>query len=457
MFSYVCLLVAFLLSTLPLASSLWLDETATWWVVKDGIREVFARSWDWSGQSALYYLTAWVSRHLAPFIGLEPALRLPSLLAMALGSVLLYRLGRRLISPPAGMLSALAFLCLTDVSSAAIDARPYALALALVIASMFCFIQWLDSGRAWHAILYVLTSTLVIYAHYLFALALVPQLAYGLRRNRRLAVLWLGIGALCLPLAGQVLHFYRTGQSHSFAGTPFVQDFFTAIAPPFLAGTVLVAMLLSRPAPALNLRCAPLLAGWLLFPPAFLFFVSLFTSVKLFVPRYYLGCAPAAALLAGYAITRSSAIRAASTILILALMLGVWQGGSVHGHQDWRGAAQCVNARVVPGDIVLATSGFVEGTRQAIDGPFRDVLYAPQSAYPIRQMFRVPYLFDEKAMPPDLLRSRQVFLVSLSLTVDAQQASLQYKSWLTSRLSGYRMQSLGYFGSVSVTVFSRMP
>src|SRR5437588_3413161 len=77
-FSCICLAAAFLFSAARITSSLWLDETATFWVVKDGLREVVSRSWEWSGQSAFYYLTAWMGLRIAPYIGLEAALRLPS-------------------------------------------------------------------------------------------------------------------------------------------------------------------------------------------------------------------------------------------------------------------------------------------------------------------------------------------------------------------------------------------
>src|SRR4051812_36701726 len=92
-FSYICLAAALLFSAARITSSFWLDETATFWVVKDGLREVVSRSWQWSGQSALYYLTAWTGLRAAPYIGLEAALRAPSLLSMLLAAVLIYTVG----------------------------------------------------------------------------------------------------------------------------------------------------------------------------------------------------------------------------------------------------------------------------------------------------------------------------------------------------------------------------
>src|SRR5262252_6737900 len=52
---------ALVLWALPATSSFWLDETATYWVVKDGIGGVLTRPMYWSGQSPLYYVTAWAA------------------------------------------------------------------------------------------------------------------------------------------------------------------------------------------------------------------------------------------------------------------------------------------------------------------------------------------------------------------------------------------------------------
>ncbi len=42
-----------------ISTSFWLDETGTWWIVKDGAAEAMRRSLFWSGQSPLFYLIEW--------------------------------------------------------------------------------------------------------------------------------------------------------------------------------------------------------------------------------------------------------------------------------------------------------------------------------------------------------------------------------------------------------------
>src|SRR4051812_37336810 len=100
---------------------------------------------------------------------------------------------------------------------------------------------------------------------------------------------------------------------------PDKDAFFTAIVPPGLSGAALFpggARRKTGPPPA-----GPwgFLFTWLLFPPGILFLISVVTDTKLFVARYYLGCAPAAALLAAYVIVRCSAVSLASGILLLSL------------------------------------------------------------------------------------------------------------------------------------------
>src|SRR5207253_1569379 len=69
----------------PIASSLWLDETGTYWVIKDGLAPAIHRSLAIQGQSPLFYLLELGALRLG---GLhESTLRVPSVIAMAVASV----------------------------------------------------------------------------------------------------------------------------------------------------------------------------------------------------------------------------------------------------------------------------------------------------------------------------------------------------------------------------------
>src|SRR5579863_85638 len=80
---------------LPARSSLWLDETMTYWVVSKDLGEAVSRALFWSGESPFYYLIAWAAKtigHSSSFV-----LRMPSMAAMGCAVYLVYRIGARLL------------------------------------------------------------------------------------------------------------------------------------------------------------------------------------------------------------------------------------------------------------------------------------------------------------------------------------------------------------------------
>lgn len=114
--SYLCFLLGvgvFRLWILPLRSSLWLDETMTYWVIKDGLAHTFSRAL-LVMDSPLYFPAVWV----ATAIGCprEFVMRLPSTIAMGFATFLLYRLGVLLFDRLTGLLTALVFACLPGIA-----------------------------------------------------------------------------------------------------------------------------------------------------------------------------------------------------------------------------------------------------------------------------------------------------------------------------------------------------
>src|SRR5262249_12543262 len=95
---------------LPLRSSLWLDETVTYWAACKGIATAVARSHFLPGQQFVHVmLTAFVVR-----IGgsSEIVLRLPSVIATGFTAWLVFRLGKALFDSEAGILAAIVFTSL---------------------------------------------------------------------------------------------------------------------------------------------------------------------------------------------------------------------------------------------------------------------------------------------------------------------------------------------------------
>jgi 4-amino-4-deoxy-L-arabinose transferase-like glycosyltransferase len=459
---------------LPIQSSFWLDETATFWVIKDGLANLLQRSTDWAGQSPLYYLTAWGAlvvggRH-------EWVLRLPSLIALIIAAWLLYRLAERLFDQASARLTVLSFACSGAVAFAASDARPYALGLCLLIGSAWLLVRWLDTGFARYAVGAMVLSVLTIYAHYLFGPVLVVLTFYavwralheGKVRIWELAAVGIGAGVLMLPLVVQLRHFFQDRAVHSFSGTPQLSQLLASIAPPVLAGSLTVGLLLAQlfhpeqdRGPAPRRDSVFVAAGWALVPPLLLFAISVLSLAKLFVPRYYISCIPGQCLLAGWlarSLVGGPGQRIVATVMVVSSVFCF--GSTYHGDEDWSGAMRRIRSESSGNLPVLVASAFVEATDpKALEDPrLRDVLFAPQQMYPLRgKLIRLPYRLDEESAKyvervlPALEKEDRFVLV-----VDRFRG-LPFEPWLRGRLAaqGFQSESLGDFRSVAVFRFSR--
>jgi 4-amino-4-deoxy-L-arabinose transferase-like glycosyltransferase len=459
---------------LPIRSSFWLDETGTFWIVKDGLANLLARSAYWSGQSPLYYLTAWTA--LVAGGSAEWVLRLPSLAALLVAAWLLYRLADRLFDAATARLAVLFFVCFEPVAFAASDARPYALGLALVIGSALMLVRWLDTGRSRDAAGYIVLSALAIYAHCFFAPVLAVLGLYAAarmlreRRSRfwKLPAAWTAVGFLLLPLVPQLYRFYQSRGVHSFTGAPALASLFAALAPPLLTGSIAGGVFLAwLIAPQKDRQSAArrdsllLAAVWALAPPAILFAISVISPAKLFIPRYYIGYAPGLCMVAGCVVRAVVDRRGQRLVATVLVMSGIMTFGTLqHGNEDWSGAMRKIRSVDRDGSLpVLAVSGFVEATDpQALDNPMaREVLFAPLAMYPPGgHLVRLPYRLNEESAKyvenilPSLENQRRFVLVG-------QYQGATFEPWLRGRLAprGFRSESLGDFGSVGVFLFSR--
>jgi 4-amino-4-deoxy-L-arabinose transferase-like glycosyltransferase len=458
----------------PMFTSLWLDETATFWVIKDGIVKAVARSMYWTGQSPVYYATAWLAlvlggRH-------EAVLRLPSLLALGLAAVLFYKLAGRLFDRTTARLAVLAFACSEPVAYAAADARPYALGLCALVGSALLLAAWLDTGHVRYGIGYTVAVALAIYTHCLLAPALAVLGFWALSRVRRerrvpvqgLLAAWVAAGILIIPLVSQVVRFYRGRAAHSFAAVPTFRDMVGSLAPPVLVASVAAGFLLAwliSPQPKCGSGVAKhtvlLAAGWAIAPPLACFAVSVSTHMEIFVPRYYIGCEPGLALLAGWLI-RSCTTNAGQRIVAAAMVIGAVLGfGSFHhDSENWSDAMRTVRSVVGRAPVpVLMASGFVEASDpRALDDPkLRDVLFAPLEIYPPGgRVVRLPYRLNEESIQylesilPAALDHQDRFLFVGRL--EGRSFEPWLSGWVAAR--GFQSKSLGNFGTVSAYLFS---
>jgi hypothetical protein len=458
---------------LPARSSFWLDETATFWVIKDGIGAALTRPMFWSGQSPLYYLTAWLA-FLAGGRN-EFVLRLPSLAAMTAAALLLYKLARRLFDRDTAVLAVCVFLCSEQIAFAAADARPYALGVFFVIATGLMLVEWLDSQLMRHAAAYSLCAALTIYTHYLLAPVLALFAVYGayqirsrgLRSFRVLGAAWAMSAVLILPLATQFMAFYKKRGGLSFADTPTLGDLLGGLLPPALAIpiaiSVLAAWFLRRPSlktsgsEAANVGLA---AAWASVPPLLYFLVSIFTEAKVFVPRYYIAAAPGLALFAGWLIrkTTDGALRRIAAVAIFAAAL-VSFGRTFHTSESWADAMRTVRSIAGDSDMpVLMASGFVESADPgALEDPkLREVLFAPLTMYPPGgRIIRLPFRLDRNSIPVlERVLAKDLEGQSRFLFV-GRLYGMTFEPWLRERLAvrGYRSQFVAGFGNIGIYLF----
>ncbi|HEV3295669.1 MAG TPA: glycosyltransferase family 39 protein [Streptosporangiaceae bacterium] len=126
--------------------SFWRDEGATLAAVHRSLPQMFRMLGTQDAVHGAYYLLIWFWVRL--FGSGELALRLPSAAAMAVAAAFIALLGRRLVSPGAGLAAGLVFAALPSVSRYGQEARSYALVAALATVASYLFVRVLDAEPA---------------------------------------------------------------------------------------------------------------------------------------------------------------------------------------------------------------------------------------------------------------------------------------------------------------------
>jgi mannosyltransferase len=465
---------------MPLGSSFWLDETATFWIVKNGPREIVSRWSQWgTAQSLPYSWIAWAGMALGGRS--EIALRLPSLLAMALATFLLFKLASHLVGEDAAWPTVLIFLSCEDVAFAAVDARPYAFALLTLIASTLLLVRWMQTGRDVFALGYAVLVPVTVYFHFFFAIAFLSHVAYVLYclragapvRRRSIVLVLLMAGLLLTPYSVRSIRLMHDAHALSFSPTPRLDELFARLIPPVLTFGVVLGALLAHVLQR-ELRfvwrfhnraaAALILSGWLL-PILTLFVVSIFTPAKVFVGRYMLPAAPGMALIAGAAIKGFEPSTARVLVVAVVTMLGmvtstgrrIWP---LHGDQDWRGAMATV--RTVASDNqfpIVISSGYIEA---AIPSEFSQLtptsrLLSPLAMYPVGgRIIAIPDLLDENTIPfVEQLSAQTLDGCDRFVLVLRERDNLE--SWFRGHFGplGFRITQQGQHRGVEVLLFEK--
>lgn len=385
---------------------LFADELSTYWIVTThGLSGVVSTvHTDAEITPPLSFVLTWLTSR----IGHAPELvRAPSLIAGTLSIPLVYLLGRRTVGRPAALVAT----ALTAFSPFMIyysaEARAYGLIMAFVLVSTLAMLVAVDTRRRRWWVVYAAASCAAVYTHYTCVFALAAQLLWLLWAHpeaRRPAILanagavvgflpWTtGLIADFTSPTSEILsalspftpHDIRLTLEHWAIGYPYV---WVARLPEMPGTPALVllglAVILAVAAIAARLvRDAPrhtriaverrlvLVVAILLAAPVGEAIVSA-VGTNLFGVRNLAASWPALALvLAALMVGAGPRLRAAATamaVVAFALAAAKMLNDS-YARPDYRAAAQFVDARARPGDVVVdATAVLSPGPLSALD------------------------------------------------------------------------------------------
>ncbi|MFI1932443.1 glycosyltransferase family 39 protein [Streptomyces sp. NPDC020330] len=195
---------------------MWQDEAVTYDMAHRSPEVLWAALGRADAVHGLYYLFMHVV--FASWDGGLTALRLPSVLAMALAAWGVGLLGRWLAGPPAGALAGLIFALWPTIQRYTQEGRSYALVTAAVVWATVCLVQALVSSRQRWWILYALLSATACLLHEFAVLALVAHgttLAW-LKAPRPIVRAWV-ITCGCVFIAVAPLIWVSLGQADQVA------------------------------------------------------------------------------------------------------------------------------------------------------------------------------------------------------------------------------------------------
>jgi mannosyltransferase len=376
--SVVTFIVMLIGITVP---SYWRDEAATMAAVQRPFGALVRMLGHVDAVHGAYYFFTWFVVRI--FGTSELTLRLPSALAMAVAAGFVAALGRRIVSPQAGLVAGLLFALVPDISLYGTDARSYAMVTAMAAVASYVLIRALAAAhghqRRWwigYACSLAVLGILNIFGLLLVAAHAVTVAVRMLRpedgqSRKALATRWiLSAGAALIVVSPLIiLGWLQRGQlswlvAPGFNGAISVTKL---IGPPFMTLAVVLAFLAGvavtlarspeRQVPKWLTTLTALSLPWLILPPAILLIGSSVTPVYNF--RYILFCVPAAALLGGAGIAALGRIGGAAA-LILVTILGLnsqifFRTPGGHG-DDIRQADKIIEAVRQPGDVVFYTN-----------------------------------------------------------------------------------------------------
>ena len=352
--------------------SYWRDEGATLSAVTRPAGDLLRMLGHADAVHGVYYLLLWVIVRI--FGTAELVTRLPSAVAMAVAAAAVAGIGRRLISPRAGLMAGLVFAAaLPEVSRYGQEARSYAMVTALAAVASYLLVRVLSEAapgagrRRW--LIWYGVAVAALGAVNIFGLVIIP--AHGLTvllRGRGLWRGWLAAIAAAVAVASPVLIYaWQQQGAQEWLKPPslnMLAKLSNLVGSPFLGGALLLAVALGVAASRASGRSAAdwpgrlpaLCLPWLLMPPAILIATSFIHPA--YTLRYVLFCLPAVAVLAGAGL---AALGWRAGLVALAVVVAVAVPGQLNARRpaahgdNIRQADRIIAAGRQPGDAVLYT------------------------------------------------------------------------------------------------------
>ncbi len=415
-------------------ASYWRDEAATLSAVQRSLGDLLRMLGNIDAVHGAYYLLIWAFVQVGG-TG-ELVTRLPSAVAMAAGAAAVAALGRRLVSPRAGLASGLVFAILPPVSMYGQDARPYAIVVMLAAVASYLLVRAMaaEPGRrsrwlAGYAACLAVLGIVDIFGLLLIAAHAVTVALRCLREDDRRSARSLAAGWLAAAVAGTILTSPVLALGYVQKGTlswlllpglDEVRGLTGLIGPGPMAAAVALAVaagiVVSAVAGRERLRAnwpgsvPALCLPWLILPPAILLIGSLITP--LYTLRYVLMCIPAIALLAGCALAAFGWIAGTAALAVIALLGAHAQLAerAPDGHADnVRRADRIVAANMRPGDAVLEFKE--ENFAQAYPFGIRDLDNIAQARTPVESATLIGTFLPDPVVRQRLAHVSRVWVV----------------------------------------------
>jgi uncharacterized membrane protein len=182
------------------AKSFWHDEAVTAWFARQGPVGILQTAPSWDANFSLYYLLISFWAQLVGFG--EGLLRAPSAVCAAASAATLYVATRRIEGRGVAAGASLLLVTSEQFLNYAQEARPYALALLMVTASMLAVVLVAEKPQSrWRLAAFACTGMLALYSHLFSGFVVATEILWLFTKSRRSAmVVGLSLGPLVSPL-----------------------------------------------------------------------------------------------------------------------------------------------------------------------------------------------------------------------------------------------------------------